>query len=218
MILVRLLVVAVAVAAASPVQEFGAGGRGLASAKHLNYESVMSCLFELADINHNGRLEELELRLVMDRYVTKAEQLYDGLSPSRIIAACDTDRSMAVNWTEALELPRCLTTAQVEGIAKWVCSRAKHSDFSFDEYLAAAVHIQQGFIEGNGLKTIASEMMRALAAQNDARAAFLARQAGVPRLSSTVNDLLLGIRKPASVIALVWAFPLLVIALVVACL
>lgn len=221
--LVVLVVAVIAIGAwpvhANPVREYGAGGRGLASANRLNYVSVMACLFELADINHDAALSEVELRLVLDRYVTSMEQLMDGLTPHRIIATCDTDIDARVSWDEAaLQRPRCLTVEQVEGIAKWVCSRARHSDFTFDEYIQGALTLQQGFAEGHGLKTVAAEMMRTLAMQSATRKLYLARQAGVTsRETSTGAGLIDSVRKPVSWMSSIWAVPLIVLALVVAC-
>jgi hypothetical protein len=212
-----LFLPALVAAPSSPQAAYGHGGHGLHSQTHLNYVGVASCVFEIADLTRDRALSQLELGLALNKYLSHVEQWMTGLTPVNVIAQCDTDHTQTVSWEEVMHPVRCLTIAQVEGLAKWLCSRAQHRDFSFDEYLQTSYNIQAGFAQGTPLKSLFSEAQKNMRDQSRVRQATLARIFQTDRLSSEVSDLLKGITEPVSLIALVWAFPLLVVALLVAC-
>ncbi len=214
----RLYIVACAlllVVSARP-NSFGHGGHGMHSKVHLNWAGVINCLFELVDLNHDRQLSRIELDAIITKYITTVEQAIDGLSPHRLLAACDTDGNHLINWTEAVMEPHCLTMAQTEGLAKWLCSRARHADYSFAEYTAIAYTIEDGFIHGKGFKSIVSETRRVMRDQTAARRALLARIHHTGRLSDEVDQLVNDLAQPASVLAIAVAIPLFLLALCVA--
>lgn len=210
----RLLVLLLVVVAAVE-----ASGHGARAARHLDYEAVWSCVFSLVDVNHDMELSPAELMVGINRWVSGTEQALDGLSPHTLIAHCDTDDSGSISWAEARDpAVRCLSLAQMEGLAKWMCSRARHGDFAFDEWTALQDTIEKGIVEGNGLKSIKSEFMALQRSQSDARRAALARQHNLPRLSDELDGLVSDagdfITQP---LALVIALFIVASALLVAC-
>ena len=177
----------------------------------------MGCFFEISDLNKDGQLSATELKLALNRWLTTSEQVMDSLTPHRIIAACDTDNSRQVSWAEAIEEPRCLTLTQTEGLAKWMCSRAKHGDFAFSEYIALSDAAQRGLLSGKGLKSVQSDYQALMDSQTAARRAALARKLHAPRLSSEVNALINGLGSVTQVFAIPIAVVIVIFALVVAC-
>ena len=205
--------------ASSSAARYGPGGRGFKATTALSYQGVLSCVFELTDINKDGQLSIGELRLALQRWLKPMERALDGLTEHRLIAQCDTDSSGAISWDEAIEEPRCITLAQVEGLAKWMCARAKHGDFVFDEYLGVAMHMQQGLVSGKAFKTVQSEFDRLAKSQTDARRAALARSINKPRLSSEVDALISDLGSALSnVVVIPIAIFIVVLSLAVACL
>lgn len=185
----------------------------------LSYQGALSCLFELGDINKDRVLSGTELRAVLGRWLGPMERALGGLTDHRLVAQCDTDVSGTISWEEVIEEPRCLTLAQVEGLAKWLCARARHGNFEFDEYLGVAIHMKQGLMSGQGLKTIQSEYNRIASSQTDARRAALARTMHEERLSEEVTALISDTGAALSnIVVLPIALFILALALVVACL
>lgn len=211
-----LLIAAVAVTHASPAKKYGHGGHGMHSKVHLNWAAVIDCMFELVDLNHDTQLSRIELDAVVNRYVSKTEQLLSGISPYRLLASCDSDGNHLINWTEATMEPHCLTLAQTEGIGKWLCSRARHKDYSFAEFTDVAYNVEDGFIQGHGFKSLAGEARKVMRDQTAARRALLARIHHTGRLSKEVDNLVQGFTQPASLLAVLVAVPLIGLALCVA--
>lgn len=214
--LLVVLSLVVATALASPAKKYGHGGHGLHATQYKDYQGVLGCFFKEADLNHDGQLSEVELRIVLNKYLSTHEQVLDQLTPHRILAQCDTDSSRQVTWAEATEEPRCLTLAQTEGLAKWVCSRAEHSDFSFSEFVQLSEDIERGLLSGKGLKSIQTDLQALRASQNAARRAALARRLHAPRISSEVDALLNDLGSVTQVFAIPIAVVIVVFALIVA--
>lgn len=218
-LLIVVAAVLVTVVASSPRHRYGHGGHGLAaSATALSYQGVMACVFELADVNHDRTLSQVELRLALRRWVGSVEQALDGLTEHRILAQCDTDSSRSVSWAEVIEEPRCLSLPQVEGLAKWMCARARHGDFVFDEYKAVATVIEEGLVSGKGFKSISYEFQALMKSQTDARRAAIARQLHQPRLSDEVDAILVDLGAAVStIVVLPISVALVVLSLAIAC-
>lgn len=215
----RLLVLILVIVVVAQARHFSHGGHGARAARRIDYEAVWSCVFSLVDVNHDLKLSHAELTHGINRWVSTTEQALDGLSPHTLMAHCDTDDSGSISWAEARDpAVRCLTLAQMEGLAKWLCSRAKHGDFAFDEWTALQDTIQKGIVEGKGLKSIKNEFMALERSQTEARRAALARQHNVPRLSDELDGLVSDasdfITQP---LALVIAIFIVAAALLVAC-
>lgn len=192
-------------------------GRGVHATHRLDYTAVMACLFEVADLNKDGQLSVTELKLALNRWPSTVEQVTDGLTPHRIVAACDTDNSRQVSWAEAIDQPACLTITQTEGIAKWVCSRARHGDFAFADYVALSETAKRGLLSGRGLKSIQSDYRALMDSQTGARRAILARRLNAARFSPEVDSLLEDLGSTTPVFALPIALIIVVMALIVAC-
>lgn len=192
-------------------------GRGAQASQRLGYEGVMACFFELADLNHDAQLSEIEMNTVLGRWVSRTEQVMDLLTAHRILVACDTDNSRQVSWHEITEVPRCLTLSQTEGIAKWVCSRARHGDFSFSEYVQLQDTIQAGMFSGNTVTGIQAGLRALHESQTAARQAALARELNTERLSPEVNSLITGLGSVSQIAAIPIAGVIVVMALLVAC-
>ena len=214
----RLYIIVTLLVVICNANRYGHGGHGIHSDIHLNWAAVINCLFEVVDLNHDSQLHRIELDTIINRYVTIGEQVIEGISPYRLLAACDTNGDHVINMTEAIMEPHCLTLGQTEAIAKSLCSRAKHKDYSFAGYTAIAYTIENGFIQGHGLKSIMSETQRIMLDQTGARRAALARIHHTGRLSKEVDQLVNNLSQPASLLALVVAVPLFMLALCVACL
>jgi len=197
---------------------YGRGGGGLHAMSTLDYEGIASCLFEITDINSDAELSEMELRIAFNRYITPTEQILDGLGIHRFIAQCDTDNSRQVSWKEMIEIPHCLSLAQTEGLAKWLCSRARHGDFTFDRYVEVASSIRDGLLSGQSMKTIQSAFRVMQESQTDARRAAIARSLNAERLSSQVNEILAPLKTGSQVLAIPIAVIIIVVALFVSCL
>ena len=218
LLLASLLLSATATAAPSPAKTYGSGGRGLHATSRLDYSSVVSCLFELVDINHDTELTELELRIALTRWVSTTEQVLGGLTVHRFMAQCDTDNSRTVSWKEATENPHCLTIGQTEDVAKWMCSRARHGDFAFDQYVAVTVAMRDGLASGNGMRSIASQFRVLMDSQNDARRAALARTLHTERFSDEIDSLIAGLGSVSTVLTLPIAGAIIAMTLFVSCL
>ena len=143
--LLVLLSISTVLAVSNPAKTFGHGGHGIRAKQRLDYDGVMACVFELSDVNTDKQLSVVELRIILNRYLSTYEQALSGLTPHRIIAACDTDNSQQVSWIEAIEDPHCLTLPQVEGLAKWLCSRARQGDFALADYIKLSEELQRGY-------------------------------------------------------------------------
>lgn len=205
-----LLVFAVAAVSAS-------AGRGLHASQRMGYQGVMACLFELTDLNHDAQLSESELRASLDHWLSRTEQVMDALTPHHILAACDTNNSRQVSWAEITDEPRCLTLAQTEGIAKWLCSRALHGDFTFEGFVSLSEGIRSSLVRGDALAGIASSMRALHDSQTGARRAALARRINAERLSPEVDKLLTDIKPLTHVAAFPIAIVIIMMALVVTC-
>lgn len=213
-----LVLMAAAFVAASPAR-YGPGGTGMSATSSLSYDGVLACVFELADTGRDGQLSAVELRIALRRWVRTPEQLLDGLTEHRLMQQCDTDRSGTISWAEAIEQPRCLSIPQVEGLAKWLCARAKHGNYVFSEYRATALAIEEGLVSGQGLKSVAAQFQALAKSRADVDRAALARQLQQPRLSDEVNSLVSDLGAAVSnVVVLPLAAIIIVIALLVACL
>lgn len=216
-LLYTLLVVCV-YALPDPAKTYGRGGGGLHALQALNYDGIASCLFEIADINNDAELSELELRIAFGRYITSTEQVIDGLGVHRFIAQCDTDNSRQVSWKELIEMPHCLSLPQTEGLAKWLCSRAKHGDFTFDKYVEVASNIRDGLMSGQSLGAIEFAFRAIKESQTDARRAAIARNLKAERLSSQVNAIIAPLKTGSQVLAIPIAVIIIAVALFVSCL
>lgn len=221
LVLVVVVVVTVTPIAAMPSDNaetrYGPGGRGVHAKQRMDYQAVMGCFFEIADLNKDGQLGVTELKLALNKWLTTSEQVMDALTPHRIIAVCDTDNSRQVSWAEAIEEPRCLTLTQTEGLAKWMCSRARHGDFAFSEYVALYDEAQRGILSGKGLKSVQSDYQALMDSQTSARRAALARRLHAPRLSSEVDALLNDLGSVTQVFAIPIAVIIIIFALVISC-
>jgi hypothetical protein len=216
---VALLILCAATLVAAAATRYGHGGHGFKASTVLSYQGVLACVFELTDINNDRQLSGVELRVALSRWLKPMERALDGLTEHRLLAQCDTDSSGTISWQEAIEEPRCITLSQVEGLAKWMCARAKHGDFVFDEYLGMAVHLQQGLVSGKALKTFRQEFDLMAKSQTDARRAALARSTHTARFSDEVNALISDFGSTVSnVVVVPIAVFIVVLSLFIACL
>jgi len=196
----------------SPAELYGNGGHAQNSAIRLNRGAVLSCLMELGDINHDAVLSELELNSLLDRYVGPYEQAIGGLSTARMLARCAAPPALhAITWDELSAEPLCLSTAQMQSAATYVCARAMHKDFTFDEFLAPLDRINTAFAQGATIKTVISDAERLFGARVDAgRVALMSSNS----TAKTQVDALIAAPPLAVIIALV----IVGLSLVVACL
>lgn len=214
-----LILCAALVVCTATTSRYGHGGHGFKASTALSYQGVLACVFELVDINKDRQLSGVELRLALSRWLKPMERALDGLTEHRLLAQCDTDSSGAISWQEATEEPRCVTLSQVEGLAKWMCARAKHGDFVFDEYRGMAMHLQDGLVSGKALKTFKQEFDHMVKSQTDARRAALARTIHKERFSDEVDALISDFGSAVSnVVVIPIAVFIVVLSLFIACL
>lgn len=183
-------------------------------ATRLSYQGVVSCVMEVGDLNADGELSELELRLLLDRWVTAPERIVDRLTPGALLHQCDTDNSESVSWKEiSQDPPRCLTLTQTAGLAKWVCSRAQHGDFVFDEYAALTDAMEAGLLSGKGLKSISDAYTTLVNSRTGVQRAALARKLNVERLSPQINELFNDV---GTAVSSVFTIPIAVVIIIIA--
>ncbi len=97
-----------------------------------------------------------------------------------------------------------------------MCSRAKHGDFAFAEYVSLVDIVEKGLVTGKGFKSVQAEFVLLMNSQTAARRAALARSHNVPRLSDEVDGLLKDLGTASQVIALPVAVILIALSLIVA--
>lgn len=186
----------------------------LVDATRLSYQGVASCLMEVGDLNTDAELSELELRLLLDRWVTTPERIMDQLTVGALLHQCDTDNTRSVSWKElSQDPPRCLTLTQTAGIAKWVCSRARNGDFVFDEYAALTETMEAGLLSGKGLKSISDVYTTLVNSRTGVQRAALARTLHVERLSPQINELFNDV---GTAVSTVFTIPIAVVIIIIA--
>jgi hypothetical protein len=159
----------------SPAKLYGHGGRGVLASETLNYEGVITCVLEIADRSFDARLNHIELEQALDRYVSAYEQLAGGLSAATIIAQCDSDRDGVLSQSELSVEASCLRRAQLESLTRYLCDRAKHKDYVFDQYRATYDSLRAAIAQDGirGLVQRGMETVREVGAPHEGRYARL---------------------------------------------
>lgn len=163
---------------------------GIMASTRLGYDSVAACFFELADLSHDGVVTKAEMQVVFDRWITRFEQGIDQLTPDTLLAQCDTDNSQQITWKEMTGLPHCLTITQTAGLARWLCSKARHGNFIFDGFAQVEEAFEIGILSGHGFKSVQTQYALMLDSVRGEQRDALARTHNTTRFSSEIDDLI----------------------------
>jgi hypothetical protein len=196
----------------SPAKLYGHGGRGVMASETLNYDGVISCLFEVADRSYDARLNHIELEQVLARYTTPYEQLTSGLSAAQFAAQCDSvERDGVLSRDELSSERHCLRTAQLEALTRYVCDRAKHRDYVYAQYQQTYDQLRAAIAQ-NGAKGLLEQGMHTL---REMAAPHAGRHARIEVPDEQTNDLIGARLEPEIILAgLFVVFIVLVVAAV----
>jgi hypothetical protein len=197
----------------SPAKLYGHGGRGVMASETLNYDGVISCLFEVADRSYDARLNHLELDQALTRYTTPYEQLTSGLSAAQLIAQCDTlERDGVLSHDELAPERRCLRTAQLEALTRYVCDRAKHRDYVYAQYQQTYDQLRAAIAQ-NGAKGLFEQGMQTL---RELGAPHAGRHARIDVPDEQTNDLIGARLEPEIILAGLFVVFIVIIVAVIA--